>query len=65
MKDKNMSLSVVIDENGRPRGLVIKQDLVKKDALIIFIIIIHYRAVIVFFLLIMKPSFKIKDDILY
>jgi hypothetical protein len=63
MKDKNMSLSVVIDENGRPRGLVIKQDLVK-DALII-IIIIHYRAVIVFFLLIMKPSFKIKDDILY
>jgi hypothetical protein len=34
---------VVVDGSGKSQGLVIEQDLVKNDALFIFIII-HYRA---------------------
>jgi hypothetical protein len=57
-----MSLLVVVDGSSKSQGLVIEQDLVRNDALMIYILV--RWQVIVFFLLIVKPSYNIKDDIL-
>lgn len=55
-------LVVVVDGSGKSQGLVIEQDLVRNDALMIYILV--RWQVIVFFLLIVKPSYNIKDDVL-
>jgi hypothetical protein len=57
-----MSLLVVVDGSSKSQGLVIEQDLVRNDALMIYILV--RWQVIVFFLLIVKPSYNIKYDIL-
>ena len=31
MRDKNVSLLVVVDENDKPKGLITERDLVRKD----------------------------------
>ena len=59
---ENVSLLVVVDGSGKSQGLVIEQDLVRNDALMIYILV--RWQVIVFFLLIVKPSYNIKDDLL-
>ena len=59
---ENVSLLVVVDGSGKSQGLVIEQDLVRNDALMIYILV--RWQVIVFFLLIVKPSYNIKDDVL-
>jgi hypothetical protein len=59
---ENVSLLVVVDGSGKSQGLVTERDLVRNDALMIYILV--RWQVIVFFLLIVKPSYNIKDDVL-